>query len=147
MRFGDASRFHYVPPRVSEADVLSLHCPLTAQTRALVDGALLAAMKPGALLINTARGALVDEPALAAALRSGHLGGAGLDVLGIEQPPASHPLLAPDIPNLILTPHCAWASRDARQRLIDELAANIEAFRAGQPRNRLTPSGPISGSG
>ncbi|GAB4350489.1 MAG: hypothetical protein Kow0073_04960 [Immundisolibacter sp.] len=89
----------------------------------------------------------MDEPALAAALRSGHLGGAGLDVLGIEPPPASHPLLAPDIPNLILTPHCAWASRDARQRLIDELAANIEAFRAGQARNRLTPSGPISGSG
>lgn len=124
---------------VREADVLSLHCPLTGQTRGLVDAALLAAMKPGALVINTARGALVDEPALAAALRSGHLGGAGLDVLGVEPPPASHSLLAPDIPNLILTPHCAWASRDARQRLIGELAANIEAFRAGQARNRLAP--------
>lgn len=115
------------------ADVLSLHCPLTARSRHLLDGPRLALMKPGAWLINTARGALVDARALAAALRSGQLGGAALDVLDQEPPPADHPLLAPDIPNLILTPHSAWASRQARQRLVDQLVLIIAAFRAGRP--------------
>lgn len=122
---------------LAQADVVSLHCPLTAETRGLIGAGELARMKPGALLINTARGGVVDEPALAAALRSGHLGGAGIDVLSREPPPADHPLLAPDLPNLIVTPHVAWASREARQRLVDEIAANLRAFSAGRPRNRV----------
>lgn len=119
------------------AHVLSLHCPLTPETRGLIDAAALARMRPDALLINTARGALVDEPALAAALRAGCLAGAGLDVLSREPPPPDHPLLAPALPGLILTPHVAWASVEARQRLIEEIAANIAAFAAGSPRNRV----------
>ncbi len=118
-------------------DVLTLHCPLTESTRGLIGARQLAAMKPGAILINTARGGIVDEEALAQALRSGHLGGAGVDVLSEEPPPADHPLLAGDIPRLILTPHMAWASREARQRLVDELTANIQAWLAGHPRNRV----------
>jgi glycerate dehydrogenase len=94
-------------------------------------------MRPTALLINTARGGLVDREALAAALRSGTIAGAGLDVLSVEPPPPDHPLLAPDIPNLILTPHTAWASREARQRVLDEVALNITAFDAGERRNRV----------
>lgn len=112
-------------PRV---DVLSLHCPLTPETRGLIGPAELALMRPDALLVNTARGGLVDEEALAAALRGGRIGGAALDVLSAEPPPAEHPLLAPDIPHLTLTPHVAWASRAARQRLVDAVAANIESF-------------------
>ncbi len=116
---------HELLPRV---DVLSLHCPLTPQTRGLIGAPELALMKPRALLLNTARGGIVDEPALAAALRAGQLGAAVLDVLSVEPPPPHHPLLAPDIPNLFLTPHVAWASRAARQRLIDAVAANIQGF-------------------
>lgn len=122
---------------LARADVLSLHCPLTEQTRNLIGAAELAQMKPGAILINTARGGIVDEAALAAALRSGHLGGAGVDVLTREPPVAGNPLLAPDIPNLILTPHVAWASREARQRMLDELVQNIRAYLDGQERNRV----------
>lgn len=110
---------------LAQVDILSLHCPLTTQTDKLINPRSLALMKPGALLINTARGGLIDEPALASALRSGQLGGAGLDVLSVEPPPADHPLLAPDIPNLIITPHCAWASQPARQQLVDQLCRNI----------------------
>ncbi|MQK16868.1 glycerate dehydrogenase, partial [Escherichia coli] len=84
----------------------------------------LAWMKPGALLINTARGGLVNEQALADALRAGHLGGAALDVLSVEPPRDGNPLLAPDIPRLILTPHNAWGSREARQRIVRQLAEN-----------------------
>jgi glycerate dehydrogenase len=120
-----------------EADVLSLHCPLTAATRHLIGAAELAAMKPGAILINTARGGLVDEAALARALRDGQLGGAGLDVLSKEPPREGNPLLAADIPNLIVTPHVAWASREAMQALADQVIDNIEAFAAGAARNRL----------
>lgn len=116
-------------------DVLSLHCPLTPRTRHLINAPRLALMRPDAWLINTARGALVDAAALAAALRGGRLGGAGIDVLDREPPPADHPLLAADIPNLIVTPHCAWASREARQRLVDQLAQVVAAFCAGAPRN------------
>ncbi len=125
------------PQLLAEVDVLSLHCPLTQSTRGLIGEAELASMRSDSLLINTARGALVDEHALAEALRHGELGGAGVDVLSQEPPPADHPLLADDIPNLIRTPHVAWASQPARQRLVDELAANVEAFRAGQRRNRV----------
>ncbi len=119
------------------ADIVSLHCPLTESTRHLIDADALARMRPNAFLINTARGPIVDETALAAALRDGRIAGAALDGLSAEPPPADHPLLAPDIPNLILTPHSAWASRGARQRVLDGAAANIQAFRAGEPINRV----------
>lgn len=121
-------------PRV---DVLSLHCPLAENTRGLIGAAELAAMRPDALLINTARGGLVDEVALAAALRAGRPGAAALDTLSREPPPPEHPLLAADLPNLVITPHVAWASRAARQRLVDAVAANIRAFAAGEARNRV----------
>jgi glycerate dehydrogenase len=121
-------------PRV---DVLSLHCPLTDNTRDLMGAVELALMRPTALLVNTARGGLVDGEALAAALRARTIGGAALDVLSVEPPPPGHPLLAPAIPNLILTPHTAWASREARQRVLDEVARNIDAFAAGERRNRV----------
>ncbi len=121
-------------PRV---DVLSLHCPLADNTRGLIGARELARMKPGAILVNTARGGVVDEEALAAALRSGHLGGAGVDTLSREPPPPDHPLLAGEVPRLIVTPHIAWASREARQRLVIEMAENIRAFRAGRARNRV----------
>lgn len=117
------------------ADVVSLHCPLGPQTERLVDAAFLSQMKPGALLINTARGGLVDEPALADALRAGQLGGAGLDVLSSEPPLADHVLLASDIPNLIITPHNAWGTRECRQRLLDGVVSNIRNWKAGAPTN------------
>ena len=120
-----------------QLDVLSLHCPLTDATRGLIGAARLARMKPDAVLINTARGALVDAPALAEALRSRRLGGAGIDVFEREPPPADHPLLDPAIPNLIVTPHIAWAARESRQRCLDELALNVESFLAGGRRNRV----------
>lgn len=120
-----------------QADVLSVHCPLTAETRGLIGAHELSLMNPHALLINTARGGIVDEDALAQALRAGKLGGAGVDVLSVEPPAQGNPLLAPDIPRLIVTPHIAWASREARQRLIDEVVENIRAFLAGVPRNRV----------
>ena len=120
------------------SDVLSLHCPLTEQTRHLIGPLELAQMKTGAVLINTARGGLVDEVALAAALRSGQLGGAGFDVLSNEPPASGNVLLAPDLlsaPNFLLTPHCAWASQPAMQTLADQLIDNIEAFMANAPKN------------
>jgi glycerate dehydrogenase len=118
-------------------DVLSLHCPLTDATRGLMSRERLARMKPDAVLINTARGALVDTQALAEALKAHRLGGAGIDVLEREPPPPDHPLLDPSIPNLIVTPHVAWAAREARQRCLDELALNVESFLAGGRRNRV----------
>lgn len=132
---GRAARPGYVPldELLTRVDVLSLHCPLTEQTRNLIGARELALLKPGALLINTARGGLVDEQALADALRSGHLGGAASDVLSEEPPRNDNPLLAPDIPRLILTPHSAWGSREARQRIIEQLAENARAFQAGAP--------------
>ena len=119
------------------SDVLSLHCPLNDSTRGLIGARELALMKPDALLINTARGALVDGVALAAALEAGRLGGAGIDVLPHEPPTADDPLLDPAIPNLILTPHVAWAAREARQRCLDEMAANVRDFAAGERRSRV----------
>lgn len=126
-----------------EADILSLHCPLTAQTRGLIGTRELARMKRDALLINTARGGIVDETALAEALRTGTIGGAGVDVLSSEPPQQGNPLLAPDIPNLIVTPHVAWASRESRQRLLDQVADNIQSFLNGQPRNLVNE--PVQG--
>jgi len=123
-----------------EADAISLHCPLTPQTRGLIGEAELRAMKPTALLINTARGGLVDESALIRALREGWIAGAGFDVITAEPPPAGHPMVAAELlalPNFLLTPHVAWASRPAMQALADQLIDNIEAFVAGQPRNRV----------
>ena len=116
-----------------ESDVVSLHCPLTPETKSLVDARRLALMKPTAFLVNTARGPLVDEAALAAALNAGQIAGAAVDVLSVEPPPASNPLLAAK--NCVITPHVAWATRDARRRLIDVTAANLAAFAAGRPQN------------
>jgi glycerate dehydrogenase len=120
-----------------QVDVLSLHCPLTPATDGLINRARLQCMKPDAVLINTARGALVDSAALADALRAGRLGGAAIDVLPQEPPVDGNALLAGDIPNLIVTPHIAWAAREARQRCIDEMAANVEDFRRGGRRGRV----------
>ncbi len=120
---------------LTAADVLSIHCPLTPATCGMIGFAEFAGMKRGAILINTARGGIVDEDALIAALRSGHLGGAGIDVLAQEPPPNPYPLLAADIPNLIVTPHTAWASHEARQRVIHDVAETIHAFLMGTPRN------------
>ncbi|WP_263144070.1 2-hydroxyacid dehydrogenase [Pseudomonas sp. RIT-PI-AD] len=117
-----------------QVDALTLHCPLTEQTRNLIDARRLAQMKPGAFLINAARGGLVDEQALADALRRGHLGGAATDVLSEEPPTRGNPLLAADIPRLLVTPHSAWGSREARQRIVGQLAENATAYFAGAPR-------------
>ena len=118
-------------------DVLSLHVPLAHNTRNLIGAAELALMKPDAVLINTARGGIVDEQALADALKAGRLGGAGVDVLAVEPPRDGNVLLAGDIPNLVVTPHIAWASRASRQRLLDEVGRNIAAFARGEERNRV----------
>jgi len=120
-----------------QADVLSLHCPLTPATRGLIGRQELAVMKPDAVIVNTARGGLVDAAALAEALRGGRLGGAGIDVLEQEPPVDGNPLLDPTLPNLIVTPHTAWAARESRQRCLDELAANVRAFLGGERRNRV----------
>src|SRR5918993_4268430 len=118
-----------------ESDVLTLHVPLNEETRGLVGRAQLASMRPTALLINCARGGVVDEGALAEALRSGTIAGAGVDVLTREPPTGDeNPLLSTDLPNLILTPHVAWASREAMQALADQLIDNIEAFVRQQPQ-------------
>ncbi|WP_434517106.1 D-2-hydroxyacid dehydrogenase [Dechloromonas sp. ARDL1] len=125
---------------LAQADAISLHCPLTPETRGLIGEAELRAMRPSALLINTARGGIVDEAALARALREGWIGGAGFDVLTAEPPADDHPLVDPALlalPNFLLTPHVAWSSRPAMQALADQLIDNIEAFAAGSPRNRV----------
>lgn len=119
------------------ADVLSLHCPLTPATTGLIGRNELALMKPDALLINTARGALVDLEALVAALKDGDLGGAAIDVLPQEPPVEGSPLFEPGVPNLIVTPHIAWAAVEARQRAVDELALNVEDFLRGGSRGRV----------
>jgi len=118
-----------------DSDVITLHAPLTPETKGMIGATELKLMKRSAILINTARGGLVDEQALADALRSGEIAGAGFDVLTQEPPVAGNPLLAPDIPNLILTPHVAWASTEAMQILADQLIDNIDAYVAGAPRN------------
>ena len=133
------------PPRIGlealleRVDVLSLHCPLTPENEAFIGAAELARMRRGALLVNTARGGLIDESALIEALESGHLGGAGLDVLSVEPPSAGQSLLeaARSLPQLVVTPHVAWAPVEARRRLLDELVLNIGAFEAGERRNRV----------
>jgi glycerate dehydrogenase len=120
---------------LEQSDVVTLHLPLTATTRNMIGAAELALMRPDAILINTARGGLVDEHALATALRAGHIGGAGIDVLTTEPPTSGNVLLELELPNLIVTPHVAWASREAMQLLADQLVDNLEAFAAGAPKN------------
>ena len=117
----------------SASDVVSLHCPQTAENTGFVNASLLGKMKPSALFINTARGGLVNETDLAAALNSGKIAGAGLDVLSVEPPLPTNPLLTAK--NCVLTPHIAWASMEARRRLMAIVTANVEAFLAGKPRN------------
>ena len=125
---------------LAESDIITLHCPLNEQTRNLIDQAEFALMKRKPLLINTARGGLVNDEALVQAMRSGQIGGAGFDVATPEPPEASHPLMQLlDLPNFILTPHVAWASQEAIQGLADQLVDNIDAFYQGQPRNVVTP--------
>jgi len=121
-----------------QVDALSLHCPLNEHTQDLIGAYQLSLMKPGAFLLNTARGGLVNEQALADALRRGHLGGAATDVLSQEPPRQGNPLLAADIPRLIVTPHSAWGSREARQRIVIQLAENAAAYFAGTPRRVVT---------
>ncbi|MEO7386479.1 MAG: NAD(P)-dependent oxidoreductase [Gammaproteobacteria bacterium] len=119
------------------ADVVSLHCPLTPATRHLFNAHTLGRMRRDALLINTARGDLVDTGALLTALQGGLLGGAGIDVLAEEPPVRGHALLEARLPNLIVTPHIAWAARESRQRALDEVVANVRDFLSGGQRNRV----------
>jgi len=120
---------------LQRSDVLTLHCPLTEATRNLIGPAELKQMKPESILINTARGALLDEAALVEALRGKRIGGAGIDVLRNEPPDSGNLLLETDLPNLIVTPHIAWASRQAMQTVADQVVVNLEAFVRGEPRN------------
>ena len=120
---------------IRSADVVSLNCPLTSQTANMIGEAELQQMKPGAILINCGRGGLVDEAALVAALKYGQIGGAGFDVLTQEPPRDGNPLLKARLPNLIVTPHIAWASQEAANRLFDILVDNINRFVAGNPQN------------
>jgi glycerate dehydrogenase len=122
-----------------ESDVVSLHCPLTPETNHLVNARRLAQMKPTAFLLNTSRGPLVDEAALATALNSGRIAGAAVDVLSMEPPPADNPLL--NAKNCLITPHIAWATRAARARLMKTAVANVRAFLAGQPQNVVSVGG------
>jgi glycerate dehydrogenase len=118
-------------PRV---DVLSIHCLLSGETRNLITLKELRQMKPGAFLLNTARGGIVNENDLVTALREGLIAGAGVDVLSEEPPRNGNPLLSAGLPNLLVTPHCAWASREARQRILDITANSIACFRQGKPQ-------------
>ncbi len=131
-RPSDASRVPFAE-LLAQVDFLSLHCPLTEDTKHLMSTAQFEAMKPSAFLINCARGGIVDEVALANALRTGQIAGAATDVLTVEPPTAGNVLLDPSIPNLIVTPHNAWGSVDARQRIVNQMLENVDAFKAGQP--------------
>lgn len=121
----------------AESDVISLHCPLTDDTHHLINTTTLDLMKSSAIVVNTGRGDLVDETALIEALRKGRIAGAALDVISEEPPPSNHPMLDSSIPNLILTPHSAWSSRESRRRLLGGVVENIQAFLAGTPVNRV----------
>jgi glycerate dehydrogenase len=131
----DRVRFDRV---LESSDILVVLCPLTPETAGLIGEAELSRMRPGALLINCARGGIVDDAALADALEQGRIAGAGVDVLSKEPPPADHPLLRPDLPNLVVTPHVAWASVQSLESLAEQLIGNLEAFAAGDPRNVVT---------
>jgi glycerate dehydrogenase len=137
-RVGEDLEYQALPRLLAESDVLSLHCPLLPSTRNLIGAGELRAMKPTALLINTARGGLVDERALVRALQEGWIAGAGIDVLTTEPPREGNPLLELHLPNLIVTPHIAWASLGAMQFLADQLIDNIDAWSRGTPQNLVT---------
>ncbi|BAP41491.1 glycerate dehydrogenase [Pseudomonas sp. StFLB209] len=126
----DRLPLHELLPQV---DALTLHCPLNEHTRHMLGAHELGLLKPHALVVNTARGGLIDEQALADALRNGHLGGAATDVLSVEPPVNGNPLLAGDIPRLIITPHSAWGAREARQRIVEQIAENARGFFTGAP--------------
>jgi len=120
---------------LQQSDIITIHCPLNDDTRGLIDADELAQMKDSAILINASRGGIIEETALAEALRGGIIAGAGLDVLSKEPPNDGNILLQLDMPNLIITPHCAWASEEARLRMFEIIAANITAFQNGAPIN------------
>ena len=120
---------------LAQSDYISLHCPLNDATRHLIDEAAIAKMKPAACIINTARGALIDEQALIAALKTGHIAGAGLDVQETEPPAEDNPLY--ELENVILTPHMGWKGLETRRRLVNMLAENIRAYQEGSPINRV----------
>ncbi len=122
---------------LNRSDVITLHCPLTDETRNLIDAEELKEMKPNSILINTARGGLVNERSLVHALSAGVIAGAGFDVLSEEPPRRGNVLLEAGLPNLIVTPHVAWASREAMQTLANQLVDNLEAFVRGEPQNRV----------
>jgi len=122
---------------INNCDVVSIHCPLCEHTVGIIGATELEQMKPNAILINTARGGIVDEPALLEAIRTNQIAGAGIDVLNTEPPSEGHSLLDLEVPNLIVTPHVGWASREAMQILADQLIDNIEAFVDGCPQNTL----------
>ena len=121
----------------ASCDAITLHCPLTPETRHFINAATLAKMKPGAVLVNTGRGDLIHEADLVAALRSGSLRAAAVDVLTPEPPAPDHPFLAAGLDNLFITPHSAWSAVEARQRLLDGIVANLVAFRGGERVNRV----------
>jgi glycerate dehydrogenase len=125
---------------LAQADVISLHCPLTANTTKLFNRQVFAAVKPGAILINTARGGLIDAPALLQALQQGQLSGAALDVLAQEPPDIDDILVNAGLPNLIVTPHIAWASAEARQRMLLQLSEILVAFLQGDVKNQVWPT-------
>jgi len=137
-RVGEDLEYHPLARLLAESDVLTLHCPLLPATRNIIGEAQLRAMKRTAILINTARGGLIDESALVRALQERWIAGAGVDVLTIEPPRAGNPLLDLRLPNLIVTPHIAWASQGAMQFLADQLVDNIDAWAAGTPQNLVT---------
>lgn len=118
-----------------KSDFITLHCPLTAETKGLVNRDFIEKMKDGAVLVNTARGALVNEADLAEALKSGKLGAAALDVISVEPPAKPHPLIG--LPNCLLTPHIAWLPRETRQKVIDICADNLRSYLSGRNLNRI----------
>lgn len=138
---GQGSLYTPFDEMLARSDIITLHCPLTAQTRNMLGAMEFAKMARKPLIINTARGGLVDEAALATALRTGQISGAGFDVVSEEPPSADHPLMALlELPNFILTPHVAWASQEAIQGLADQLIDNVEAFVRGEPVNVVRPT-------
>lgn len=135
----DGVEFVSMKELLRRADVITLHCPLTPETKNIIDADAISLMKPTAIVVNAARGGIVDEAALIAALKEKRIAGAATDVLTREPPPHDHPMLvaARELDNLVITPHVAWSAVEARQRLLDEIVGNIVAFESGGERNRV----------